>query len=421
MQPGIRSTAAVLAAVAALVLTSCSTSSEQPSTSSPATSSAAPTTTTPSPTPAPAPAASVATPLIGSVIAAPIPVASTDGKVHLAYELQLTNAVGQEVTLTSVAALADDKTLLTLSGDGLAYWTRVLGNPNPTRTIGPGQSALLWLDVTVDEPADVPANLSHAIGISLADPQPPLFPATMTETIAPTTVESRQPAVISPPLDGPNWLDGDGCCDMTAHRTALNPINGQLWGAERFAIDYVQLGPDGRLFVGDQSKVESYPYFGADIHAVANGPVVGVVDGLPEQVAGVNPTGLPLDQYGGNHIVQDIGDGNFAFYAHLQPQSLTVKPGDQLTTGQTIAKLGNSGNSDAPHLHFHVMSTPDPLRSNGLPFVLSTFRLDSRMASMDALDPLLDGQPAAMLPGFAARDETDASPLVLDVMTYSTG
>ena len=43
------------------------------------------------------------------------------------------------------------------------------------------------------------------------------------------------------------------------------------------------------------------------------------------------------------------------------------------------------------------------------------------MASMDALDPLLTGQPAPLQPGFAARDETDVSPLVLDVMTYATG
>ena len=77
-----------------------------------------------------------------------------------------------------------------------------------------------------------------------------------------------------------------------------------------------------------------------------------------------------------------------------------MKVGDQLTTGQVIASLGNTGNSDAPHLHFQVMSTPDPLRSNGLPFVFSSFRLDSRLASQDALDPLLHGKPAPMQPGF---------------------
>ena len=42
------------------------------------------------------------TPLVASVIAAPIPVPATDGKVHLAYELLVTNVLNQELTLTSV-------------------------------------------------------------------------------------------------------------------------------------------------------------------------------------------------------------------------------------------------------------------------------------------------------------------------------
>ena len=143
---------------------------------------------------------------------------------------------------------------------------------------------------------------------------------------------------------------------------------------------------------------------------MADGPVVAVIDGLPEQVPGRAPTGLPLDQYGGNHIVQDIGDGNYAFYAHLKTGSVKVKVGDQLTAGQVIAALGNTGNSDAPHLHFHVMSTPDPLRSNGLPFVFKSFRLDSRVASQDALDPLRSGKPAPMQPGFAASRRNRRQP-----------
>jgi len=215
-------------------------------------------------------------------------------------------------------------------------------------------------------------------------------------------------------------VDANSCCDMTPHRMAINPINGKLWAAERFAIDFVQIGTDGRVFTGDKANVESYPYFGAEIRAVADGPVVAVLDGQPEQTPGVTPRGLTLEQYGGNHIVQDIGDGNYAFYAHLQTESIKVKPGDQLSTGQAVAALGNSGNSDAPHLHFHVMDGPDPLAANGLPFVINSFRLDSRLANLDAIDPLVDGRPAALQPGFAARDQSEVSPLVLDVMTYAT-
>lgn len=361
----------------------------------------------------------VLTPLLASVISPPVPVPATDGKVHLAYELQLTNALDQELMLTSVGVRAGDQTLLNLPGDRLTYWTRVLGSPTPTNKLGPAQSAAVWLDVALDKAAAVPAELVHSIGISLPQPQPPLVPATLTETIAPVSVQTRKPPIISPPLVGPDWLDANSCCDMTPHRMALNPLNGQLWAAERFAIDYVQLGPDLRMFHGDKTKPESYVGYGADIHAVADGRVVAVLDGLPEQVPGKNPTGLPLDQYGGNHIVEVMTDGDYAFYGHLKTGSIKVQVGDRTKPGQVIASLGNTGNSDGPHLHFHIMSGPDPLRSDGLPFVLSSFTLTDRIASMDAHGAVEAGQPAPMQPGFDPRDESEVSPLVLDVMSYA--
>ena len=320
---------------------------------------------------------------MASVLAAPIPVPATDGKVHLAYELQLTNVLPHDVTLTSATVLDRDVALLNLTGEQLADRTRVLGTPVATTKVGSAQTAIVWFDVALEKGVAVPTQLTHAISLSNPQPQPPLFPATQTEHVAPVTVQTRKPVVISPPLSGPNWVDGDGCCGMSAHRTALNPINGQLWAAERFAIDYVQLNQEDRLVTGDSAKPESFAYFGADIHAVADGPVVSVLDGLPEQVPGANPTGLPLNQYAGNHIVQDLGDGNYALYAHIKTGTVKVKPGDRLTSGQVIGSLGNTGNSTAPHLHFHVMSTPDPLRSDGLPFVFTDFRLDARIADTD--------------------------------------
>ena len=66
------------------------------------------------------------------------------------------------------------------------------------------------------------------------------------------------------------------------------------------------------------------------------------------------------------------------------------------------------------------MSNPDPLRSNGLPFVLSLFTLDGRITSIDAEDAIEAGQPAPMQPGFTPRDESAVSPLVLDVMSYAS-
>jgi murein DD-endopeptidase MepM/ murein hydrolase activator NlpD len=77
----------------------------------------------------------------------------------------------------------------------------------------------------------------------------------------------------------------------------------------------------------------------------------------------------------GNHVIQDIGRGFFAFYAHLQKGSVTVAPGDRVTRGRGLGKLGNSGNTSAPHLHFHLMAGASAIGSNGLPYVIDGFAL----------------------------------------------
>jgi Peptidase family M23 len=403
-----------IAVCAALLLTSCAAGSQ--SGSSPSSPSIVTVIATPPPPTPPPTGPTAITPIIGSVLAAPMPVAATDGKTHLAYELVLTNASPQDVTLTSVAAVAAGDRLLTLSGDGLAQWTRVLASSTPTTTIPPAQTALVWLDVAVDGER-IPTDISHTIAITLPQPQPPLTETTMTETIAPTTVDNRKPVTISPPLSGDNWVDGNGCCGMIPHRMAVSPLNGQLWAPERYAIDYVRLTPDGRLFNGDKADLRSYPTFGADVIAVADGPVVAVVDNLPEQVPGANPVGLPLDQYAGNHVIQDIGGGNYVMYAHLKTGSVKAKLNDRLTTGQTIGAVGNTGNTDGPHLHFQLMSNPEPLRANGLPFLFDKFGLDSRL-SPESSELMETGGPVVFQHGVRPAEETFVMPLYLDAMTY---
>lgn len=371
----------------------------------------------PAPTPATTPPAApppAITPVLARAIADPIPVPASDGNTHLAYELVLSNATYADVSLNSLEVRDGNRTLLQLAGDRLVAQTHVLGKPSAT--LGPGQNGYLWLDVMIPDGQPVPTHLTHELSAGVSQPKPPLLPPVVTHAVADIAVQQRSPVAIAPPLRGPNWLDANGCCEMSPHRTALNPIDGALWVAERFAIDYLQLMSDRRLFTGNPAQVTSYPYFGADIHAVADGPVVAVVDGLPEQVPTSVPNGLPLDQYTGNHVVQDLGNGNYALYAHLQTGSITVKPGDRLATGQVLAHLGNTGNSDAPHLHFQVMSTPDTLRSDGLPFVFSSFDLLATLP--DSQDELIAGKPALAPTSTAPRVEKNVMPLQNDLMTY---
>jgi hypothetical protein len=361
----------------------------------------------------------VFTPVAASVVAAPIPVPATDGRVHLAYELQVNNILTSPATIEAVEVVGDGRSLLRLQGDDLAAWIKPFGGDPGTRDLGSGQGGLIWLDVSLPAGDPVPARLEHRLDVRFAQPSPPLVPPTLTATVAPTTVDRTPPVRISPPLAGPGWVDGDSCCTLGAHRGAVSPIDGRLWAPERFAIDYVQADASGRMLIGPATDMASYPYHGADILAVADGPVVGLVNDLPEQPPGANPSGLTLQQYGGNHVVQDLGGGRYAFYAHLQPGNpLNLAVGQQLRRGQVIGKLGNSGNTSAPHLHFHVMDRTDPLAANGLPFEFDSFTLEGRVTSDEAVVQASENPVPFPLDRAGAGPRAGVSPLGLDVMGY---
>ena len=88
--------------------------------------------------------------------------------------------------------------------------------------------------------------------------------------------------------------------------------------------------------------------------------------------------GVTAANAAGNSVIEDIGGGHYVGYAHLVPGSIpaSVRVGARLGTGELIGRLGNSGNSDAPHLHFQVMDSPSFLDATGLPFVFDTQLLE---------------------------------------------
>ena len=72
-----------------------------------------------------------------------------------------------------------------------------------------------------------------------------------------------------------------------------------------------------------------------------------------------------------------------------------VRVGQHVARGELLGRLGSSGNSDAPHLHFQIMNRAFVLDTDGLPFVFERMELQGRIGNtLDGLGPLFDGQPA---------------------------
>ena len=333
------------------------------------------------------------------------PVLGSDDRVHLAYELIVSNPSPLFITIEKVEAVDPaGKVLASVSGDALAKMTtRYQGSNNVWE---PGQSGTVFMDVTLAPGEPVPASVAARMTItrqSNADGKPGPFPAgapipaSATFTGASTAVGA--PArTIGSPLRGGGWVSANGCCDaITSHRGAVIAVNGRQNAPERFAIDWVQIDKDRKMYSGDGAKLTDFAFYGDPIHSVADGVVVNTWNESDEQVPLKPAVGLVPASIGGNMMVVDIGGGAFAFYAHFQRDSLKAKIGDRVTKGQVLGLLGNTGNTDAPHLHFHLMDSPVPLYANGLPFVLERFTSEGVLGP-DGIDTLFDGKTVTLDP-----------------------
>jgi murein DD-endopeptidase MepM/ murein hydrolase activator NlpD len=112
---------------------------------------------------------------------------------------------------------------------------------------------------------------------------------------------------------------------------------------------------------------------GAPVLAVADGTVVSVVENHADD-GSFDPRDSVKDINAlcGNYIVLDLGDDTFALYAHLQQDSVVVEPGQRVRRGEVIARVGHSGSSMFPHLHFQLMDGPD-FRAEGVPALFRDF------------------------------------------------
>jgi hypothetical protein len=324
------------------------------------------------------------TPLLMSVHNAPVPFAGSDGYKHLVYELWLTNFSSGEAVIEKVEVLGDNAVIETLDTAAVAKRLQPVGFREPSGTLAPSTESLLFLHLSLPSNTPMPQQLTHRITGRFAAAPP--GQQEVSDTGGETLVDQRDVIVIGPPLRGERYIAGDSCCDASRHTRAALAVNGGVHLAQRFAVDWEQLDDQNRIYSGPREALTSYTVFGKEALSVADAKVVSVRNDLPEQVPGIYPTDISIDEADGNSVILDLGNGRYGLYAHLQRDSIKVEAGQTVKRGQVLGLVGNTGNSIAPHLHFHVMDTPSPLASNGLPYEIDQLEVTGQSPGTEAFD-----------------------------------
>jgi Peptidase family M23 len=302
-----------------------------------------------------------------------------DGKDHVEYELLVVNAVDQPVTLTSLTVLDPAaKELTRIEGPVLVAATQTLLDKKPVTEIPASAAVSVDVDLIVP-PGTAPERVTHRLVYSVpAGTSTALFVEPPVIDGPEVAINRRAATVIRPPVKGDGWLSTSACCTPNVHRDLRVAVNGRrIETPETFAVDWALLKGD-RVYEGDGSRNDQFYVYGADVYAVANGTVVSVQDGKPDATPNKAMTPKTLSDFGGNQVMLEIAPQVYAVYAHLQPGSLRVKVGYTVKVGATLAKIGNTGPSLGPHLHFGLLNRPDLFTGRSLPFVIDSYTLAGR-------------------------------------------
>jgi hypothetical protein len=149
---------------------------------------------------------------------------------------------------------------------------------------------------------------------------------------------------------------------------------GGFWNA--FALDLRGLDDNYAEEKNNAGENASEVGWGREILAPAAGTVTYVRNDIPDNPRPGKPPDLswytafkdPIMANFGNWVMIDHGNSEYSVLAHMQQGSVTVKVGDRVAAGQVIGKLGSSGSSGGPHLHYQLQIGPQLFHDQTVPF-----------------------------------------------------
>lgn len=320
-------------------------------------------------------------PVVVSIPVNPIGIRGSDGRRHLAYELHVSNfdADTGVLRLERLDVFGDlDRMPLVTYGvadlDDRVMHPGVEQNRRYSRLIEGGRHAVIHVWLALGSTKAIPSSLRHRL-VFLTEKG-----VEQSVDSAGIGISTKKPILIGPPLSQGIWFIHNGPGDhRSSHWGSLLALNGRVTIPERFAVDFIGLDANGRAVKRDfqASANEDWIGFGTEVIAVADGVIRDLQDGVPDNMPLASvpaQASLTAGALYGNYVVLEVGSHTFVHYAHLKRNTVSVRVGQRVHRGQLLGQLGNSGNTNGPHLHFSVQDTGE-FDSEGLPFEFDSFEM----------------------------------------------
>ena len=305
-------------------------------------------------------------------VSAPVKI---NGEKIAYYEIHLTNFSNDSIVLKKLEIIdcVDSKIIASFNHDELE--SKFSLNEKSAKdfkdTLPANASGVIYLEVVLKtDNSDM--RLKHRLGAEITRNNKSKL---LSVRGADIRLTSKPPIILGAPLGDGFWAAVYDPSWERGHRRVFYTVDGKARLPGRFAIDFIKLDAQGKYAAEDENFVKNWFGYASEVIAVKNGTVASTSSDFSESPTLSEHPKYSPEKAAGNYVSLNIGNHLIAFYEHLKPGSIRVKPGQKVKKGDVIALVGFTGQTTGPHLHFHVADENSSLGAEGVSFAFENFTL----------------------------------------------